>query len=759
MNILSRIRFSFVLCAAAIAPLFASTSDDNTAYCQDSAASKLSSSLRRWLPRHNDRTASAPQNDLRTCAFIEKTDGADSVLLRNDCTILADFGDIVIADVPLSRVGSIASDSRIKRIEAEQGNVLTLDSMALHTDAVPIYEGTGLPQAYTGKDVVVGLMDVGFDTSHPTFYDSDMNPRVKRMWDQIGSTGGGNEMYVGAEYTEEDFWLYGRSSYDSSEQYHGTHTLGIAAGNGGGTKFRGMAPESDICLVSNAVTSDEMYIEDKNLYKYTHATDALGFKYIFDYADSVGKPCVISFSEGSRQTLHDDDRLYYRVLDHLTGPGRIIVVSAGNEGFRNNYVCKPAGRASAGTFMKIWGQQVAFSVTGEKGFALRTILYNVGNDAKASEGVDIADGKAMKVLSAEDVASCKDAMRRDTITVGENTYIQTSYAYRSAFHEDQWAMDVTIDGTGHVGYDYPLSVELTGEGSAAEMFLMNGTMCEDDANPYIADADITHGILSPGSAPAVICVGGTACRPVFTNADGERIEQSWGVNGERGNYSSVGPTFDGRTKPDVMAPGANVVSLMNHDFTDNTDNPNAKDLKSYTVYKEDIDNIHYEWTALGGTSMSTPAVAGIIALWLQANPHLTPQDVLGVMERTSRSCGDYGEKTPWYCGYGMIDAYSGLLDVLGMTNIEGLSREQSNRWDVRVTPERHLIIYDRTQEGGKANVKVFDTAGRLCRTMTFATVISPDGTYADISLADMPKGVYAIQIDSEKQPGSALIRL
>ena len=107
MNILSRIRFSFVLCAAAIAPLFASTSDDNTAYCQDSAASKLSSSLRRWLPRHNDRAASAPQNDLRTCAFIEKTAGADSVLLHNDCTILADFGDIVIADV-LSH-GSAAS--------------------------------------------------------------------------------------------------------------------------------------------------------------------------------------------------------------------------------------------------------------------------------------------------------------------------------------------------------------------------------------------------------------------------------------------------------------------------------------------------------------------------------------------------------------------------------------------------------------------------------------------------------------------------
>ena len=122
---------------------------------------------------------------MRTCAFIEKTDGAVLALFRSHCTILADFGDIVIADVPLSRVGNIASDSRIKRIEAEQGNVLNSDSMALHTDAVPIYEGTGLPQAYTGKDVVVGLMDVGFDNAHRDFYDSDMNPRVKRMWEVL----------------------------------------------------------------------------------------------------------------------------------------------------------------------------------------------------------------------------------------------------------------------------------------------------------------------------------------------------------------------------------------------------------------------------------------------------------------------------------------------------------------------------------------------------------------------------------------------
>ena len=82
--------------------------------------------------------------------------------------------------------------------------------------------------------------------------------------------------------------------YDGNVQTHGTHTAGIAAGSGFDSPYGGIAPDADLCLVCNATGDDAAII-----------------KYIFDYAASVGKPCVINFSEGSPESAHDEDRLYY----------------------------------------------------------------------------------------------------------------------------------------------------------------------------------------------------------------------------------------------------------------------------------------------------------------------------------------------------------------------------------------------------------------------------------------------------------------
>ena len=86
-----------------------------------------------------------------------------------------------------------------------------------------------------------------------------------------------------------------------------------------------------------------------DVYKYTYATDALGFKYIFDYAEQTNQPCVISFSEGSQQDFYGYDVLYYEMLGELVGPGRILVASAGNEGRKLSYLRKERGREKAGT--------------------------------------------------------------------------------------------------------------------------------------------------------------------------------------------------------------------------------------------------------------------------------------------------------------------------------------------------------------------------------------------------------------------------
>lgn len=80
--------------------------------------------------------------------------------------------------------------------------------------------------------------------------------------------------------------------------------------------------------------------------------------------------------------------------------------------------------------------------------------------------------------------------------------------------------------------------------------------------------------------------------------------------------------------------------------------------------------------------MSAPAVGGIIALWLQANPHLTPDDVLGIIARTSKPCGDYGKTPNNYCGYGTIDAYAGLLDALNLSGIDGISKHNPQGIDI-----------------------------------------------------------------------------
>ena len=165
-------------------------------------------------------------------------------------------------------------------------------------------------------------MDIGFDLTHPNWYSADMQKyRIKQVWDMldsseegeavVGKTDTGNDtIYVGRQYIGAEAILNKRHTADAMEHYHGTHTMGTATGSGGegnGTisPYIGMAPDAEICIVSNYTSDNKDIVSKADTYKYTTATDLLGFKYIFDYAESVGKPCVINFSEGTSDDLHE----------------------------------------------------------------------------------------------------------------------------------------------------------------------------------------------------------------------------------------------------------------------------------------------------------------------------------------------------------------------------------------------------------------------------------------------------------------------
>ncbi len=107
---------------------------------------------------------------------------------------------------------------------------------------------------------------------------------------------------------------------------------------------------------------------------------------------------------------------------------------------------------------------------------------------------------------------------------------------------------------------------------------------------------------SPGCAKTVITVGAT------TKSD------------QVASFSSRGPTSDGRIKPDVCFPGANIVACR----------------ASGTSMGTPIDAWY---TSASGTSMATPHATGACALLLQAKPGLSPQQIKDTLMNTAKDLG------------------------------------------------------------------------------------------------------------------------
>lgn len=678
------------------------------------------------------------------CAFIRITDDAERILRQNGCQKLAQAGNIYIAAIPADRLSALSQERNVSRIEARRGTHALMDSMAIHLNALPVYAGTSLPQAYTGKDVVMGIMDIGFDLTHPNFYDAQAsNYRIKRLWDQISPDTIGSSLFVGRDYSGERELLDLGCSYDGKQQTHGTHTLGIAAGSGYNSPYRGMAWESDICLVNNATTEDIALIDTADYSKYTFATDALGFKYIFDYAQSVGKPCVVSFSEGSEQDFYGYDVLYYAMLDSLLGPGRILVASAGNNGNVVNFIHKERGRERAGTFVQTSIDRMSLTAKADAPFTLRTTIYN-------TEPMVIE-------IPTNEVLAREDSCYTDSVLIDDRMYYITLTAYPSCYIPTETCYDIELRALANLGSHKPLSVEFVGRDADIEVYRNSGNLVTNPLEPELCDATVGRTIHSPSSAPRVICVGATGYRTGITNYLGEYREFNQGNDGRRSSYSSIGPTFDGRIKPDVMAPGSNIISSYSSYYLEN--NPQAGDIRS-DVEHFDFRGRTYSWNSNAGTSMATPAVGGAIALWLQAKPTLTPEEAMDVIAHTS---SHYDESLSYpnnEYGYGQIDVYRGLLYILGIDGIEGLSQHQPKAVSILPIGQGQLQLRFEGGEGLSTpsfSIRIFNTSGQLVSTQS----LTGGQEEYTIDLSSLPHGVYAVQVNTGQPAttGSTLVRL
>lgn len=712
------------------------------ACAQQSGFSKLSASLRRIvakqqaIPENSYKTPKSG-NSLSICSFVKASGNADSVFSAVGCRKLANIGDIYIVAVPIRGIETLARAKQVGRIEAGMGMSLHLDSMALNTNTTPIYSGQQLPQAYTGKGVVMGIQDVGFDLTHPSFREQATGTlRIKRFWDQLSADTVGSNMYVGAEYTSPESIIEYGHSRDADMIFHGTHTLGIAAGNGWQSKYRGIAYESDICLVSNAVVDDKYLISDDDLYKYTYATDALGFKYIFDYAQSQGKPCVISFSEGSFPDFAGDDILFGQMLERMTGPGRIIVSSAGNSGYMKNHVKKERGKASAGSFIYVFGNKISLTMKSKDDFSMRFVMHGSKPDTVA--------------ISSREVTEAKDSVLSVSATLNGKQHDISIVAFRSCYDSSDIVYDVEISGQINIGVAPALSIEMTGMDADVDLYRRNCDFWASKDYPELAGADNSFGINSPSCLPSVICVGATSYRDRYTNIKGERAGMDWGTGNQRGPYSSIGPTLDLRVKPDVMAPGSNIISSMSSYYM-------KTHLGAYDILAEkfDFEGREYGWGAESGTSMASPAVGGIIALWLQAKPDLTKEDIIGVFSRTCKHFDDASTYPNNTYGYGLIDAYAGLLDILNLSSIKGLSDYHPSSVKFFLKGKQLCLQFEKAL-AHDAQIKIYSSTGMLVASHSAES----GSTDAAIDVSQLPKGVYAIQVNAKEKglTGSTLMR-
>ena len=158
------------------------------AYGQHASHRKLSGFVRQAVVENRCLPSTRSVQRARSItAFVRIEKGqAEQILRKYGCKQYAQWEDIVIASIPLENVEALAAERAVSRIEANGRASALMDTTALVVNALPIYESSDSHPAYTGAGVVIGVEDVGFDLTHPNYYDtSGRQYRIGAFWDQL----------------------------------------------------------------------------------------------------------------------------------------------------------------------------------------------------------------------------------------------------------------------------------------------------------------------------------------------------------------------------------------------------------------------------------------------------------------------------------------------------------------------------------------------------------------------------------------------
>ena len=583
----------------------------------------------------------------------------------------ARFTGLVTAQVPVAKLQAIAALDEVEQVSIAEMMESNVDTTRSVTSVNYVAEGLqhGLPANYDGKGVVFGIIDSGIDFNHAAFQDSLGNTRIKCVYMPADNSGTkvtiDGTVLPGSEF---DSTRIASLTTDLASSAHGSHTAFIGAGSHCG-QYSGMAPGADIVMCALAGKNTDVNI-------------ANSVKYITQYAKRVGKPCVISVSMGARRGPHDGTSKLCKIYDEVGKNDAVVCLANGNLGSLKRYIHHKFSGMNTAT-----SPNIGSCVTGTKAGYTANFAIDTWSRSRSAVGIKYL------LIDPDDNSIFYETGIMKSYTyhyIGPGKESKRGYnAFLSQYFSGNIGVWVTTESNGHIEtYSEvslkPLRSDVKAYKMAVQFYGADGVefdswVTSENAyswHPQVDEYKFVNGTDSCSLSDQVtgkytISVGNYVGRNRYMSLSGKEMYNSIYPEGSIYVQSSYGIAPNGESYPFVAAPGYFVVSAYNgYNYLAKPSTNTAYSKENPTTGRTDY------WGSMSGTSMSTPTVAGIVALWLQANPQLKVDDVKEII-RKSAYVDDDVRKAPLQFGAGKINALGGfpefqyrLTDVISNSRLD-----------------------------------------------------------------------------------------
>jgi len=607
---------------------------------------------------------------LATIAAIEDMGGrATAIKVRSG------DGSTLAAHIPPDFAEALAAREEVVVVEAAAPLSSKMETARTATNTVAVQDGSALGVAYDGTNVIVGVVDDGLDYGHPDFTTAIGKNRVQYLRQTVAG---------GAVECTHTAIQAGTCTIEDGGQgtTHGTHVTGIAAS--GDSTYTGLAPNADIMFVFNSAT-DASTSNAGSTSLATAVIEGVSAIFtkadVMDKPCVVNLSLGTSLGAHDGTSLLEQGLTELT----SAAPGRIVVGAAGNEQVtpaaqpeaRRDYVGGihasidvPAGESRGyrigiwsgataaatyvgGTLADVWlstGQSGACSIaafaytqgretydftfpglatTDDASFGTADITFSVD-----SSNANVASDAVSTVSIDVDSSDIRNEKPHATVIFSPNSGILSDDLETRWFDVVIRATSAACTGNMWLYYDH-VSVHDFLKGMAGAGHDVGAGATYTGYN--LGDGDSLYTATIPSTAVGVISAGSWMQeKPVgsgvseWTGDNGVTYDQSdlsapggtGSVTNDVSGFSSLGPTADGRTKPDVVTPGEPVIS--------------SKATDSYVSSSIKVGETHFK---NAGTSMASPHLAGIVALLLQRNNTLSVDQVRTALQAGALTSG------------------------------------------------------------------------------------------------------------------------